>query len=677
VSKDFKSADKKRINQPDKKGKNLTSTKANLVVKTSISKLDDYFSKHEKTIIVLSCILTSILGILLFDMTVSRGGDDSTYLVKAFNFVHKFEYPSFQGPLYPILLSPVIIIFGLNLPVLKVVSLLFIVGHLIFLYRAFKIVLPGTIMFYLILMMALNSYILYFASQTYSEAAFMFLQSVFMYIFVRYFINEQADLKTFRFAELKKYLWFGLSLFALTLTRSIGYSALIAVVIYFAINKQWKNIIYTSGNFAFFFIIFEVIKRSLWKAKDLQFQTQFAGLLYKNYFNQGEGRETFFGFIQRFFDNSNLYISKHLYMVLGLRADDVAQEPFAYLTIIAYTVIVIAFVYIFYKNKAVMFAGLYSGISLTLSFIMLQKQWDQWRMLMPFYPLIFMVVISAIYYFTKEFYRISIVKYAALAIVVLLLFATLGRTKNRVVLQKDILSHALKGDFLYGKTPDWVNFIKMSMWAADNVDKKYRIGSRKPTISFIYSGGRDFYGIFNLPTINPDTLFKSYKQKKAPYIILKKSIVLSNDIPSEIVNACKANYMAILGGELRVPEKNGIHTLMFDVVSPTPDLIKLLDENKFQYTTNKDSVLSVIKNVGAEYNAISPDSLLNDLRVNNVRYVILANLRKYEQANSGEIINTIHRYFSFMQIKYPAIFRKEYQMGADNEEPSELIEVMY
>jgi len=68
-----------------------------------------------------------------------------------------------------------------------------------------------------------------------------------------------------------------------------------------------------------------------------------------------------------------------------------------------------------------------------------------------------------------------------------------------------------------------------------------------------------------------------------------------------------------------------------------------------------------------------PDSLLQNLYDRNVKFVIMASLRKYEAQKTRETINTIHRYLYFIQQKYPDKIRMVKQIGAD--EPAYLFEI--
>ncbi|OQY00026.1 MAG: hypothetical protein B6I20_09305, partial [Bacteroidetes bacterium 4572_117] len=91
--------------------------------------IDQYFTKKQNIFFKIFFAITFLFTILLFDMKVSVGGDDATYIIKAWDFLNEFKFPTFQGPLYPVLLSIFIWMFGINLPILKFISALFLLGH--------------------------------------------------------------------------------------------------------------------------------------------------------------------------------------------------------------------------------------------------------------------------------------------------------------------------------------------------------------------------------------------------------------------------------------------------------------------------------------------------------------------------------------------------------------------
>ena len=75
-----------------------------------IDTVDQFLTKRLNLIFYLSLGLAILFSILLFDVKVGPGGDDSAYIQRAFNFVHGFIFPGYQGPLYPMVLSPFILL---------------------------------------------------------------------------------------------------------------------------------------------------------------------------------------------------------------------------------------------------------------------------------------------------------------------------------------------------------------------------------------------------------------------------------------------------------------------------------------------------------------------------------------------------------------------------------------
>jgi hypothetical protein len=69
--------------------------------------------------------------------------------------------------------------------------------------------------------------------------------------------------------------------------------------------------------------------------------------------------------------------------------------------------------------------------------------------------------------------------------------------------------------------------------------------------------------------------------------------------------------------------------------------------------------------------------LLNELRSNDVGYVILGNLRARPQEKTDRIINTVHRYVYFMDLKYPDLVQPVQQMGDPDNEPAALFKINY
>jgi hypothetical protein len=106
------------------------------------------------------------------------------------------------------------------------------------------------------------------------------------------------------------------------------------------------------------------------------------------------------------------------------------------------------------------------------------------------------------------------------------------------------------------------------------------------------------------------------------------------------------------------------------------EVINSLNQNNVK-PFSVDSILKRVKVSSQQCFAVSPDSLLNTLRRNNVKYIIVANLRANPNMNTGNIINNIQRYLYFVEQKYPGILNMVHQIGSNEEEPAWLYQLNY
>ncbi len=635
---------------------------------------DHFFEKKSKLFFVLSCVLTLLFSFLLFDVKVSDGGDDSAYIVRAFDFIHDFTYPGFQGALYPIILSIFVIIFGINLPILKLLSLVFICLHLFMFHKVFKKNIPPTVLYLVMLLISINASLLYFASQTYSEAFFLFIQISLFFIFFRYFISDQVQNISIK-TDYKKYLFMGLMLFLAGLTKNMGYASFIAVFIFLILTKAWKQIAFTLGGFIIFFVPFEILKRIIWGASGLQVQSQGAGLLYKDYYNPSKGVEDFAGYFGRFIDNSNLYFSKHLFVFLGFKDEVTETTPF--LTFLIYLLFGLSIYWVFKKNKHILFTAIYTAVMCFVTFIALQKQWDQGRILIIYFPFILIIIFGGLYYFLKK-QNLKKLQFSFIIIFIIIFFSTLQASVPKVKEKRAILAENLSGNMLYGLSPDWVNFINMSKWAAKNIPANEAIGSRKPDISFAYSN-RKFFSMYKVPNQEADSLLLKINRNKQHAIIVDMHILEQNPKLQPVFDKIRKHIGAFVNFTQNdeSTQKQQAFLYVFYIVNDSNkiDVESLLTQSGIKFQTEPKTFFTEINKANKAIVIYEPDVLLARLEKSNVKYVIMASLRKNPRVKSGEIIDTINRYLYFMQLKFPQLLTEKHRIGSD--EPATLIELHY
>ncbi|MEZ5001655.1 MAG: hypothetical protein R2730_01355 [Chitinophagales bacterium] len=501
-------------------------------------RLNQFLSKRSIVFIAISVLLCLLVSLLLFDLKVSIGGDDSSYISRAYNFIHKGQFPTFQGPIYPILLSIPIALFGIKITLLKLLSLVFILIHLILFNKALEKIVPPIVRIITIFLIAINGYIAFFASSTYNEAFFLMLQSIFFLYFVNHFVvAEDHDQDNIAIGSM---VMLGFIMFIMAQTRFISIGAVAAVMIYFLIYKQWKRAGLSTGIFAVFYVGFSLITKFVIKAKGAGMSSQMETLLLKHPYKPEEGTEDVMGFFMRIVDNSNLYLGRTFLVESGFRPITGATLNGS-LTLLVYAILIGGFIYaIRNKEKGVIFSYLYAGSLSILTFVVLQKYWDQNRMIIIMYPFLWMFAFYLLYQifnskFLKGFQPIFLIVSA------LLILPGVGRTFTKIGDHSTTLRKNLSGDKLYGFTDDWVNYIKTVQWAHENLEDYYII-CRKPQIAFIYTEGTIHKGT-GLKETDPKKALEHLKENGVTHIVrasLRRNPAVNS---GQVINTVH-NYMA-------------------------------------------------------------------------------------------------------------------------------------
>lgn len=647
----------------DKKKIQKKEHKTNIASRSLSEKLNDFFDKNEKSLVFLSMILGTLMCILLFDVKVSLSGDDCDYLVGADDFWKYFQYPGYHGALYPIIISPIIGIFGYNLILIKSMSCIFMLAFLWLFYKSFQGKVLNIILIPSLLLVSINSYIFFYANQTYSEALFMLTQGLFFFYLFKYFSDEKdaINLKS----DWKKYIIIGLLMLAMGLTRSIGYAVIGALILFFSLRRQWKHLLYSLAAFGIIFILFHLFKSIVWPTAGSGGGYDMNTLFAKDYYNPIE-RESFIGICDRFITNSGIYLSNFLCQFLGI----IKEQPSNYIdmsagrTILLFVFFFVCLITVFRKNKFILFSGIYSGVMLFMTFTLLHSFWAQDRLIMVYYPFILILFLGGLYYLL-QIKKIKGLFFIYPIIIVILFFGTASITQNRISQNLPVLQQNLMGDQLYGLTPDWVNFIKASQWAADNLDKNAVIISRKPTISKVYTG-KDFAGAPG----NITASFEEIKSLKATdgYTLLvvasEKNHVLRSPHMLYTVTADQNNMIYI--------NDNGVLGAFIYMI-PNEELestIEALNSAQINYTLDYDSFIESTQNLNPRIHDL--EKMTNQLIESGIDYLLLAQLRVDPTQHTGLYINNIHIFVWYISYKYPERFKLIHKIG--DQEPCEIVQ---
>jgi hypothetical protein len=380
---------------------------------------------------------------------------------------------------------------------------------------------------------------LYFSSQTFSEAFYMFMQAIFFYYFCKYNFGEEpltGDVKK----EYKKWLVLGLLMMLLTLAKNILVFGIAAILFYYIIRKEYKKAFASLASFAIFKMLYEGIKSLVWGASAIQYKSQMGILLNKDPYDASQGQEDLAGFIGRFTDNIGLYLGKRFYQILGFMDEnftdrtmmevngEVIEKTNKSIYLLALIVLFLTFYGLYRaikdKQQLVTFLILFAGSISFGTFFVLQARWDQPRFILVHMPAILLGISYGLYrYFSENNFKQSIFVAILLLVTSSLLISSLKRGFKNI----PIVSKNLKGDIYYGYTPDWVNYAKMSAYCADSLPSDSYVACRKAPISFVYAHGKHFYPIYSVIAkdpqtnqSNPDSALAIFKRNHVTHILI-------------------------------------------------------------------------------------------------------------------------------------------------------------
>jgi 4-amino-4-deoxy-L-arabinose transferase-like glycosyltransferase len=303
-------------------------------------------------ILILSLL---VLNILTLQEGHNWGGDFSQYILHAQNILnHKnysngimFDLPVVYPPGFPILLAPVIKVWGVHWLAFKTLNVLFwfLTVFLLFLYLKPRLNFLVTILSILVMSASYDFFV--FKQNVLSDIPFMFFVLAALLIFQKY--DDDKDNKG-------KY-WFVFSLFlmcAAFLIRSAGAGLFISVGLYCLAAKRWKNLL---GLAVVFVLTFSF--QLLWTGFHSGFFSKFSN-------------HSFFS-LQSFFHNAHFSWRSLVqfffpYQVLLPESSYIIFDQLIVNTApLAYVLILFVLIWIFYRRQATVwdyFIFVYGGVLL-------------------------------------------------------------------------------------------------------------------------------------------------------------------------------------------------------------------------------------------------------------------------------------------------------------------------
>lgn len=519
--------------------KNTTSLSKNT---NPLDKINAYLDKNEKLYFFGLLILGVTLAFMSFNARMSEAHDDSLYIEAGYRYVHEFPnyYYTSNAPMYPMFLALLTIAFGTNLVYFKLFSILFYALGAVIFYKALDKKVAPIIKFFVFTYLCINYLILYFASQTFSEAFYMLMQATFFYFFTKYNFSETPITTNIK-QDWKKWLVLGFLMMILTLAKNILIFGIIAILLFYIIKKEWKKAAFALGFFGLFKFLYEIIKNFIWGKSAIQYESQINILFNKDPYDASKGQEDLIGFFGRFTDNIALYVGKRFYQIIGF-----FDEEFLFKKVMevdgqlvegpnntiyfffAFIILALTFfgLYKAFKNKndIVLFFVLFAGTICFGTFFVLQARWDQPRFIMVHMPALLLGISYGLYvYLSKSsFNQRLFIACIAIVSISFLMSSTKRAFKNFPIAAKN-----LKGDIYYGYTPDWQNYLKLSAYCKDSLPENSYVAARKAPMSFVYAKGKHFFPIYSVigkdpqtQQSNPDSALAIFKRNKVTHLLI-------------------------------------------------------------------------------------------------------------------------------------------------------------
>ena len=481
--------------------------------------LEEHFSAKRNLYVFLLTASGLIFSLLSFDNKISTANDDALYIESgaryASNFFAKESWYTANAPLYPIILGLIIKIIGVRLMMLKLFSVFSFTAAIYFIFKAYEKRIPYLILIPSLLLTAINFQYLMYASLTYTETfSLMIFGLCFWILFKSYdkiILEESSVLNKIPFLIL-----IGFLCLLMMITRSVALATIGVVAIYFIYRKKYLETAMAVLSFIIFFLMYKGIVSVIWQPDDSQFATQTKLMFQKDVYNPQLGNEDLSGFIVRFWQNCQIYISSRFAYVLGFREE--MSENNAGFTIFSIALVLwSAFLMHLRKQYELLFTSLFVMALLAVTFITLNASWGQTRLIMIYLPFIMFSLFYFFYYYGQQF---SVLQIIYPFVFFILFFVSINATIKQAKEKFPIFVENITGDATYGYTTDWQNYIKMTKWCAQNLPNETKsIAVRKAPMSFIFSDGKEFYPIYGTPTQDPDSLLIPLRQSKVNYLM--------------------------------------------------------------------------------------------------------------------------------------------------------------
>lgn len=451
------------------------------------SRLDARVESKSRELLFLILAINILLSLILFDPKLHTGGDNAAYMILAENIVTPgkgyLDYymagepkPHTHYPFgYPLLLAPLMALFGMNFIVLKLLSLAMGVGSVLLFTQLARSFLRPSVWAGTGLVFSLNPLMVEYSHWILSEIPFLFFCLL--------------GLKLFNDSELKKKNRFSYSFWVSILCmamavhiRSIGIAFLFAGALYYLVRRAWIK----CGVFVLTLLLLVmpwVIRNKVVTEDSAVYVTQ---IFQKNVYDVDQGQISARELAGRVAKNLKIYSVREMGRVFlkgQALSDGRAQDNI--FSVGLTLVILIGFAGALWRRRGILefFSLVYVG-----GILIFPEVASDVRYLLPLVPLLLLYLIEGTALLAGVAPGGS-GRIAAAQITVLVLIALSGISSQAGLAPANLdnLQKWIRGDKYAAYPPNWTHLFEAAQWVRQETDVQSVVCVRKPRIFHLLS----------------------------------------------------------------------------------------------------------------------------------------------------------------------------------------------
>ena len=455
----------------------------------TLKKLEAWIEKNRRLVLTVILGVNLFLCLALFDPKPYCGGDNAYYTILAQSLLQTGDgYSTYIAtgipepftifPFgYPLILAPLIALFGVNLLLFKFLSLAIAMGSVILLSVLVRPLLSPLQWAVLTLAVAVNPEIINFSHWILSDIPFFFFSLLSLIFFLQSEASER-ERPGYRF-------WLAVFCIAIAIHfRQIGVAFTVAGFAYYAISRKWRKLTaYTLGL---------TILVSPWMIRNILVQEVNYASIQDLFFLKAQsypdlGTLDVQGMGARISGNIRSYSTDLIASSLVLGFGSVQNGNGIIVGVISFcltVLILLGFSRNLFSRTSILklYFIIYTGIILIYPSCEI-------RYLLPLVPFLIMYLANGVTAVVCSIKRTPATSTISWVLVVFAVAMTsLGMQVVRIPANLQMIRQYLHGDRYAGYLPSWRHFFEAADWARENTSESSVFTVRKPSLFYLQSG---------------------------------------------------------------------------------------------------------------------------------------------------------------------------------------------